>query len=73
MHIQSEKTLREIACRYLEEREDNNDAWELFRDEAIVRFNAEDDGPVDQYINEAIKIFEEEKMAAYDQAIAMTD
>jgi hypothetical protein len=73
MHVQSEKTLREIARNFIQERDDIEDAWSLYKDEARARYGAEDDGDGNEYFNQACKIFVEEQIAENDQAIEMAD
>lgn len=76
MHQQTEKDLRSIADRILETpigeykkrgarlRDDAwglyEDAWEIFREEAYARYNAEDDGPGHDYQEDVAKIFGEQ-------------
>ena len=73
MHVASESTLREIACRIIQERDEIDDAWVIYLDEAVARYSAEDDGDSEEYFAEAARIFEQEKMAEYDQAVMMAD
>ena len=69
----AEDKLREIACRIIQERDEIDDAWVIYRDEAVARYSAEDDGDPEEYFAEATAIFDQEKMAKYDQAIATAD
>jgi hypothetical protein len=65
MHVQSEKSLRDIARRTIEQRGDSDDhitdAWEIFRDEAYARYSAEDDGPQDDYATDVASLFDQVK------------
>ena len=73
MHVASETTLRELACRIIQERDEVDDAWVIYRDEAIARYSAEDDGDREEYFAEATLIFDQEKMAEYDRAMTTAD
>jgi hypothetical protein len=45
MHTKSESDLQALAYNCIQEHEDSDDAWAIFRDEAIARYAAIDDGP----------------------------
>ncbi len=67
MHTKSVTGLHGIVRELLNHHYDADEAWLLFRDEAIAQFSAEDDGDRAAYIKEARKIFnavvEEEQKA----------
>jgi hypothetical protein len=68
MHCRSESDLRIIARKTIQEREDIDDAWVIFLDEARAHYNPEDDGDGDEYLAEVKEVFEEEKAALVEAA-----
>jgi hypothetical protein len=65
MNAKSESDLRQLVHECLTKAENTDDAWQLFCDEANARYSAEIDGPQEYYHAEAVKLFEEEKLAAF--------
>jgi hypothetical protein len=71
MHEKSESHLRRLARDCIAEKEDIDDAWVMFRDEASGSYNAEDDGSLADYSAEAVRIFDAETFndAQFPQAL----
>jgi hypothetical protein len=73
MHTRSVTDLYRLARGILDEREDDDEAWLLFRDEAAAQFSAEDDGDPAAYIKEAGEIFYQAKIDAFAEAGRFAD
>lgn len=66
MHEKSEGHLRKLDGDCIAEKEDIDDAWVMFRDEANASYNAQDDGSLADYSAEAVRIFDAEELAAFN-------
>jgi hypothetical protein len=74
MHAVSRSELQQLALDFLREREDSEDAWSLFRDEARLRYSAEDDGgDLADYYKGVVEIFEAAKFTHMDECGTIPD
>jgi hypothetical protein len=66
MHAKSESELRILARECIKDQGgDVDEAWLVFRDEAVARYSADDDGPRDDYFEGATETFNVEKRCIF--------